>query len=182
MSGNPGSGGWIRTNDQRINSPLRYRCATPDQPGAGPIAAPFSGAKGGMKLRCGFLPDLGSREGECRQGARTGSGHPVRRGSKAESLRAATPDRNDNLFGYDGGAKCSSNDATWRWRSVADLNRCSRFCRPVPNPSANRPSVRAIYAAAPRLSSIAAAMLAASRSAPSASGRILAWRSPAALL
>ncbi len=27
-----GSGGWIRTNDQRINSPLRYRCATPDQP------------------------------------------------------------------------------------------------------------------------------------------------------
>ena len=23
-----GSPGWIRTNDQRINSPLRYRCAT----------------------------------------------------------------------------------------------------------------------------------------------------------
>ena len=27
-----GSGGRIRTYDQRINSPLRYRCATPDQP------------------------------------------------------------------------------------------------------------------------------------------------------
>ncbi len=26
-----GSGGRIRTYDQRINSPLRYRCATPDQ-------------------------------------------------------------------------------------------------------------------------------------------------------
>jgi hypothetical protein len=25
-----GSGGWIRTSDQRINSPLRYRCATPE--------------------------------------------------------------------------------------------------------------------------------------------------------
>jgi hypothetical protein len=23
-----GSSGWIRTSDQRINSPLRYRCAT----------------------------------------------------------------------------------------------------------------------------------------------------------
>lgn len=30
--GEDGSGGWIRTNDQRINSPLRYRCATPDRP------------------------------------------------------------------------------------------------------------------------------------------------------
>ena len=26
-----GSGGWGRTSDQRINSPLRYHCATPEQ-------------------------------------------------------------------------------------------------------------------------------------------------------
>ena len=28
--GKVGSGGRIRTYDQRINSPLRYRCATPE--------------------------------------------------------------------------------------------------------------------------------------------------------
>lgn len=33
-----GSGGRIRTYDQRINSPLRYRCATPDHHGAGELA------------------------------------------------------------------------------------------------------------------------------------------------
>ncbi len=26
-----GSGGWIRTSDQLINSQLRYHCATPEQ-------------------------------------------------------------------------------------------------------------------------------------------------------
>ena len=26
-----GSGGWIRTSDQLINSQLRYRCATPER-------------------------------------------------------------------------------------------------------------------------------------------------------
>jgi hypothetical protein len=29
-TGKVGSGGRIRTYDQRINSPLRYRCATPE--------------------------------------------------------------------------------------------------------------------------------------------------------
>ena len=30
-SASSGSGGWGRTSDQRINSPLRYHCATPEQ-------------------------------------------------------------------------------------------------------------------------------------------------------
>ena len=30
FTGEVGSGGRIRTYDQRINSPLRYRCATPE--------------------------------------------------------------------------------------------------------------------------------------------------------
>ena len=29
-----GSGGWIRTSDQLINSQLRYHCATPELPSA----------------------------------------------------------------------------------------------------------------------------------------------------
>ncbi len=40
-----GSGGRIRTYDQRINSPLRYRCATPDQCVAGCIAERIGAAK-----------------------------------------------------------------------------------------------------------------------------------------
>ena len=40
--GRRGSGGWIRTNDQRINSPLRYRCATPDQPRGGAYSRPVA--------------------------------------------------------------------------------------------------------------------------------------------
>ena len=43
-----GSGGWIRTNDQRINSPLRYRCATPDHLAARPLAEGF-----GVRNRAG---------------------------------------------------------------------------------------------------------------------------------
>ena len=45
LKAEPGSGGWIRTNDQRINSPLRYRCATPDQRWSGRIATEPDGVK-----------------------------------------------------------------------------------------------------------------------------------------
>ena len=47
-----GSGGRIRTYDQRINSPLRYRCATPDQCVGGYIAERAGPAKA---LRREFL-------------------------------------------------------------------------------------------------------------------------------
>jgi hypothetical protein len=42
-----GSGGRIRTYDQRINSPLRYRCATPEYPKLG-RAAPLASARPGV--------------------------------------------------------------------------------------------------------------------------------------
>ena len=44
-----GSGGRIRTYDQRINSPLRYRCATPDQCVGGYIAEGAAAAKAFQK-------------------------------------------------------------------------------------------------------------------------------------
>jgi hypothetical protein len=54
-----GSGGWIRTNDQRINSPLRYRCATPDQPVGGAYnrpLAPKEAPVAGLEVRGGIEP------------------------------------------------------------------------------------------------------------------------------
>ena len=33
-----------------------------------------------------------------------------------------------------------SESSVFIWRSVADSNRCNRFCRPAPSHSANRPS------------------------------------------
>lgn len=62
-----GSGGWIRTNDQRINSPLRYRCATPDQPRSAAIATepgrvkPPSARRSTLRAAAGSAdrPDIG---------------------------------------------------------------------------------------------------------------------------
>ena len=46
-SGRIGSGGWIRTSDQLINSQLRYHCATPEQSSAHSISKIGAPAQGG---------------------------------------------------------------------------------------------------------------------------------------
>ena len=96
--GGIGSGGWIRTSDQLINSQLRYHCATPEQSSDGYyIIFRSRGARGEFRFfRPAFILSTTRNQGTLTGSKRSVHGRPcllssAMNGSGSNSSHVCTP-------------------------------------------------------------------------------------------